>query len=564
MMFKRVSSLLFFVLFLFSSNVFSAVSFRTSSDNLNEKIFVAVDFKLDEGTHITAPLGKGKSIAPNISWNNAEVANVSWAKSKKLLESDGSESGYFGYEKNFSIIYELIVKDKSKPIDYDLFYVICGNACVPKHISNTLNLDGSLDIDEISNAFSPKAKSENGMIMMLLFGLLGGLILNFMPCVFPIVSIKIFSILKSSECSKKTIRWQFLVFSSGILTTFLGLCFILNLLKISTPNIGWGFYMQEPTFVFALLLIFLICAMHFFEVFTFHLSMPKRFKFPIKNLYVSSYFSGIFSGIASSACVGPFAGIALAGALLYGTLFQSFLIFLSLGLGLSLPFLLVSLFPKLISKFPKPGKWLNIFKGLMGFAMLFSCIWTISILMDQIPLSKLTSLLTFLITFVAFFWILNQSRESRIFKIISIIGIAGSTFLGFNTIFSNSPEKHSLEKQSIEWNEYSEKLFDESREKRIPIFLNFTASWCMNCQFNQGVFSDSEVINAFKKNGILAIKCDWTKRNDNITKLMAKYGSIAVPLNVYYPGDCSDFEILPTILTKKNLLNFIKEKRDAN
>ena len=557
---RRIFSLLSFIFFLFfvSFNAFSEVSFRTSSDKLDSRIFVSIDFKLSSGEHITSPTGKGKSISPNVSWKNAEVVNVHWPKSGKLSNSDGSESGYFGYDKNFSVIYELIIKDKNKSVTYDLFYVTCGNACIPTQKIDTLKPNGLLSQSEISNAFELPKNSENGILMMLLFGFLGGLILNFMPCVFPIISMKIFSIVKSMEHSKGTVRRQAFAFSSGILTTFIILCLILNILRSSAPNIGWGFYMQEPAFVFAILLMFLICAIHFFGIFTFQFPGIKRFKLPVKNIYISAYFSGIFSGVASSSCVGPFAGVALAGALLYGNLFQSFLIFLSLGFGLSLPFLLISLFPGVINKFPKPGKWLDIFKEFMGFAMLFSCIWPFSILMDQISSSKITVILIVVIAFVALFWILNNLRDFKLFKLISIAGILGTAFLGFNTIFSKD-----LNEDSINWKEYSEKFFDDSKTKNVPIFLNFTASWCMNCQFNQGLFSDPEVVSAFRKNGILAIKCDWTKRNDSITKLMAKYGAIAVPLYVYYPGDGANFEVLPTILTKQNLLNFIEGNRNA-
>ena len=167
-------------------------SFRTIHNTIDsEKQYIAVDFHVPTGEHFTAPEGKGKSIAPSIKWDNAEVVEVFWPKAEKLMNSDGTESDYSGYSKDFTVIYSLKINDISKPVLYDLFYVSCGDACMPKQQQGKIVPNGLLTVEEIEKYTTIESEP---LLVILFFGLLGGIILNFMPCVFPIVSIKLFSL----------------------------------------------------------------------------------------------------------------------------------------------------------------------------------------------------------------------------------------------------------------------------------------------------------------------------------------------------------------------------------
>ena len=184
--------------------------------------------------------------------------------------------------------------------------------------------------------------------------------------------------------------------------------------------------------------------------------------------------------------------------------------------------------------------------------MLLSCVWPFAILLKQIPNANVITLLVISITLVFCFWLLTHFQKNKKFKIVTLMGMVVLTAVGFSKTIIQ------LEEQKIGWISYSDELFEEAQEKQQPIFLNFTATWCLNCQYNQRIFSDPEVIKAFEENNVVAIKCDWTNQDDKITKLMEKYDSVAVPLYVYYPGHSSEFEILPTILTKTKVIDLIR------
>lgn len=548
---KKITSIFLYFIFCFSVN--SEVCVRTSIDKPNSEIFyIAVDFKVPTGEHLTAPIGKGKSLAPSMSFENAEIVKEYWPKAEKIHDKDGKETEYSGYSKDFSLIYSVKIKDLKKPVNYDLFYVSCNDSCIPHQEASELKMNGLLLSDEVKNVTGGPVSSPSNLILMVIFGILGGLILNCMPCVFPVISMKIFSIVKSSGASTKTIRKHGIASSIGILSTFIILGISLIIIRQTMPEIGWGFYMQDPKFVFKLLLIFFLCALNFFGIFSFTIPGIRFGKFQIKNIYISSFFSGVLGAFASAACVGPFAGIAIGSALLFGNFIESCLIFTSIGIGVALPFISISVFPEVIKLIPKPGKWLNVFKEFMGFAMLFSCAWLLWILMSQIESTNVLFVILSLISLSMFLWLYGHSRDSKIFKYISIVGLVISISSGIGLVGNNQNSD-----EVISWTKYSDQVFEDAKIEKTPIFLNFTASWCMNCQFNQRVFDDQDVIDLFKTKGILSIKCDWTNRNEKITNLLKNYNSISVPFYVYYPGGGKDFVILPTILTKSNLIEAI-------
>jgi thiol:disulfide interchange protein len=556
---KIVSFLLFFVFSSILQLASSKVVVRTSACDLSrqDSLFVAFDFEIGNGEHLTAPIGKGKSVAPRVSWENAKVVNVFWPKSEQLLDSDGQKSGYWGYGANFSVIYHLNVEDKMQPVKYNLFYVVCGDSCVQSQSEGVLELNGALSDEEVQSVVTPKlpCTPKFSLLVMILCAIVGGLIMNCMPCVFPVISIKIFSILKSAMAKETEVRRQCICFSAGTVSIFLLLGAVLVLLREVVPNIGWGFYMQSPLCIFLLLLVFLLCSLHFFEILNLDFFKIKRMKISAKSAYVTSFCNGALCGIVSSSCVGPFVGIAVASAVLYGNFIQSMTIFSSFGIGLSLPFLLISLFPRFVNKFPKPGEWLVTFKKLMGFAMLFSCIWPIWILMSQVSnLEVILSILS-IISIAMFCWMLKQAKFS---KIVSVAGLAISFFYGVYNLMPSSGDN-----ESIAWKVYSDEVFDNAKLEKLPIFLNFTASWCLNCQFNERLFDDKNIAEYFHRNNVVAIKCDWTNRNEKINALMREHGAVALPFYVYYPGDDKDYVILPSMLTKVSLLSTLNGQRNG-
>lgn len=553
MILRKAYSFIISLVILLSSQVCSEVYFRTYVEQ--NVAFVSIDFHLKYGEHLTAPIGKGKSIAPKCSWKNAEVLEVFWPEDSVLPNDDGSESDYRVFYNECSVFYKLKIADINRPISYDLFYVKCNeSACIPCDKSGELVFNNELTKQEIDKYVSSKEEpiAEN-MFVVLLFGLLGGIILNFMPCVFPIISIKIFSIVKSSSLSNSKIRKQGIACALGSVFTIVSLGGLLLLIRSTFPNVGWGFFMQSPIFVFLLLLILILSALHFWDVYPFYLPLLKKRKYSSSNIYLTSFLSGVLVAITSSSCAGPFSGIALSSALLYSNPFQSMAIFTMLGTGLASPFILLSIFPGIVNKFPKPGNWLNTFKKIMGFAMLFSCLWPISVLLTQLPHVQIIQLLAIIFAIVFALWLMKHSKK----PLAKYLSISAILLLGLNGALLITNKETDV----IEWQEYSDKLLNESLENHRPVFLNFTASWCLNCQFNQRVFSDKEIVDEFRKKKVIAIKCDWTQKNDEIAKLLKKYNSVAIPLNIYYPGQDFEFKTLPSVLTKSVVIKYLNGER---
>jgi thiol:disulfide interchange protein DsbD len=506
---------------------------------------------------VYAPSGKGKSLAPSVSWKNADILEEYWPDHVGLPNSDGGQSGYFGYDKDVTILYKLRVRDATKPIEYDLFYVACSDACVPTRSAGTLKLNGLLLKGEVEKVTERGRMAVSPLFTMILFGLLGGIVLNFLPCVFPIVSMKAFAIMKLARASSRIIRWHGISVSIGMITTFLLLGLVLLILREYTPGIGWGFYMQSPSFVFLLFIGFLVSGLHFFGI--VHLGLPGgiRLKLPVKTPFISSFFSGILGAFTSASCAGPFAGIAISSAILVEQDFlRSACIFASLGIGAATPFLLISFYPKMIKAIPRPGKWLEIFKEFMGFAMLFSAIWPLWILSSQVG-GKCTMLaLACAVALSMFLWTARHAKKLSTYKVTATTGAVAVVCCGAFVMGSMDQVENE-----IIWHSYSNEIFNAALNNKKPVFLNFTASWCLNCQVNQTVFNDSSIVDEFKKGEIVAIKCDWTNRDEGVASLLRTYGAVSVPFYVFYPAANSDYVILPIVLTKANLLDVISRTR---
>jgi thiol:disulfide interchange protein len=518
-------------------------------------IVAALDYQVERGTHITAPIGRGIHIAPKVEWKNAELVSEKWPQSEAILEPDGKASEYKGYNGDFSVLYKLKLNDSRAPIRYDVAYAVCGNACVPKHVSGEIAIDGKLSGSEVVAAFGPQEEPTalfGGILLSMLCGLLGGIILNCMPCVFPIISLKIFSIIKTAHEGEETIRKHSLAILAGNVGFFTLFGVAILALRKTFSGIGWGFYMQNPTFVFFMLLLFLMCSLSFFGVFSLNVPLVSRIKG--RNSYVADVCNGALSVLVSTTCVGPFSGLTIATALLNDSFAQSLSIFFALGLGLGLPFLLIAIWPRFASVVPKPGKWLQLFKEFMGFAMLLSCVWPLWILMTQISMTNLVVVLICSILVGLFAWAWQNAKHSAYFRGIPIIGLMTSVAIGaYNTV---TQPIQTL--RTVAWQAYSDELFDNLMLKKEPIFLVFTAAWCLTCKFNERLFTDPDVVLKFHQKKIYTIKCDWTNKNERITELLKEYGAVAVPLYIYYPGKGADFIKLSPMLKKDEVLKVLQ------
>ena len=412
---------------------------------------------------------------------------------------------------------------------------------------------GNYEIELASNfintesTFNPEFLSLSAAI---LFSLIGGLLLNLMPCVFPVISLKILNFVNHSENKTQTSLHGF-AFSSGSILMFVLIGLSVVLLKGLGMDIGWGYQLQSPLVVSLLIFLFIFLAGFFLLNVNFLNSLLSIGSAGISTpSYMNSFGTGFLAVIVATPCTAPFMGSALGFAILQPG-FSSFLIFLSLGIGFALPYILLSIFPNMLSLLPKPGAWMETFKQFMAFPMILTALWLVWVLSSQIDSFQLVLVLLGISLIVFFYW-LNQ------LKISSKIGLQFRNFIYLTVLvslfFTLPLQRASLQKES---NSFS----DEELIMRLaegPVFLNFTADWCITCKVNERVaLKTKETLRFFEKKNIFYLEADWTNKNELIAKKLASFGRSSIPLYIYYPDEKSVPIILPEILTESVIKDYI-------
>jgi len=403
-------------------------------------------------------------------------------------------------------------------------------------------------------------ESEVAFVSAILFAFLGGVILNLMPCVFPVLSIKALSLLKHAQHSPQQTRLNGLVYSAGVLVSFALLGGVLIALKASGTQIGWGFQFQSPVFVLAVTYLIFAAGLSLSGVFTIGNSVVGiGSSLAERSGLTGSFFTGVLATIVATPCTAPFMGAALGFALTQpGPVLMA--VFLSLGSGLAFPYLLLSLWPSFLQRrLPKPGIWMDRLKQALAFPMYGATVWLVWVLAQQTGVNGVAVALGGIVAIAFAAWLYEITKYNGQFVSRSGSGIAALVLLlsltgGYFGI-KNDPVASgvlsSAKSSEQNWEAYTEARFKTLRAEGKPVFLNFTAAWCISCLVNEKVaLSRRAVIDGFKKSGITYLKGDWTNRNIEITRILAEFGRSGVPLYVYYPsGINTDPVVLPQILT---------------
>ena len=384
----------------------------------------------------------------------------------------------------------------------------------------------------------------------ILFSLIGGLLLNLMPCVFPVISLKILNFVNHSKNKTQTSLHGF-AFSSGSILMFVLIGLSVVILKGLGMDIGWGYQLQSPVVVTLLIFLFIFLAGFFLLNVNFLNSLLSIGSAGISTpSYMNSFGTGFLAVIVATPCTAPFMGSALGFAILQPG-FSSFLIFLSLGIGFALPYILLSIFPSMLSLLPKPGTWMETFKQFMAFPMILTALWLVWVLSSQIDSFQLVLVLLGISLIVFFYW-LNQV------KISSRLGLQFRNFIYLvvlvSLIFTLPMQRASLQQKS---NAFS----DEELTLRLsegPVFLNFTADWCITCKVNERVaIKTKETLKFFEEKNIFYLEADWTNKNELIAKKLASFGRSSIPFYIYYPDEKSVPIILPEILTESVIKDYL-------
>lgn len=398
-------------------------------------------------------------------------------------------------------------------------------------------------------------------VSALLLALVGGIILNLMPCVFPVLSIKALSLVSHANQSAAQVRMQGVVYTLGVLASFALLALLLILLKAGGAQIGWGFQFQSPLFVLAVAYLMFAVGLSLSGVFYIGGSVAGvGSSLTEKPGYSGSFFTGVLATVVATPCTAPFMAAALGYALAQPAAIL-LAIFLSLGLGLALPYLVLSYWPGLQRRLPRPGLWMERAKQVLAFPMYAAAIWLVWVLVQQAGVNALVIALggMLLIAFAA--WLYNTTllsstgvrRVGTVFAIALITFVLGVSYVSVKVSGVSAANNTANNANAAEqiWEPYSEARLAELLGEGKPVFLNFTASWCISCLVNERVaLSDTSVKETFKQQGIVYLKGDWTNRDAAITQFLQKFNRSGVPLYVFYPaGQSAQPAELPQILT---------------
>lgn len=372
---------------------------------------------------------------------------------------------------------------------------------------------------------------------------IGGLILNVMPCVFPVLSLKILSLVQDRQ--RINLPLHGVVFTLGVLLTMLVLAGVLIAVKSAGISVGWGFQLQSPIFVASLAVIFAAISVNLLGWFEF--SCVRVSGGSYSNSLLNCFATGVLAVVAASPCTAPFMGAAL-GYALTASIRESIFVFLALGLGMSLPWLVLSLFPVLTAWMPKPGAWMNVFRKLMAIPMLLTMIWLLWVLSQQVSFTALVLYIAAVISLCVCLFLYGKLQFSLLTAKLPIVLSAACAVLLFAAASSPLFRQPDAAVQAAD--AWSPQAVENALKAGKPVFVDFTASWCVTCQANKIAVLDREDIRkAFKQHDVVFLVADWTNQNPDITQALESFGRSGVPLYILYSPD-GKTTVLPELLTK--------------
>jgi len=391
--------------------------------------------------------------------------------------------------------------------------------------------------------------------LALLFALLGGLVLNLMPCVFPVLSIKALALLDHARDAPRTARLHGVAYTLGVLASFAALGGLLILLKAGGAQVGWGFQFQSPAFVLATAYLMCVVGLNLSGVFEMNASLAGvGDALAARPGYAGSFFTGVLATVVATPCTAPFMGGAVAYALAQPPAVL-LAVFLAMGFGLALPYLLLSARPVLQRRLPRPGPWMVRVRQAFAFPMYGAAAWLAWVLARQCGVDAGAIALAGMVAVAFAAWLYGATRFASpgwrragsggaALVVLAALGAGSVAIQGRQPAAANAPA-------DVAWSPYSAERLEALRAGGKPVFVNLTASWCITCLVNERVaLNRNEVSDAFRQAGITYLKGDWTSQDERITTLLAQFGRSGVPLYVFYPaGVDSRPVVLPQLLT---------------
>jgi suppressor for copper-sensitivity B len=561
-----------------------------------KKLVAGVEFQLQEGWKIYGNDDSGMGMPPEFNFSasqNYKSHNIFYPQALDGLEKIGNEEIKYKYYKNsviFPIFIENLDQNQITKLNLKLSFALCKDVCVPVNQDFSIDVDHKIDMNAINkiekfygqnlvekNLNSSRNFSEidmslgdaikikknpNKIYLMILLAMFGGLILNIMPCVLPVISIKLISVLKHSGAPISKIRFSFFATIIGILSCFVVLALFSYVIQSAGSSLGWGFQFQNPFF-----LIFLITILAFFiaellGIFEISFSqflatiLDKKIseKEAKKNIFMPNFLSGILAVLLATPCSAPFLGSAISFALTQDFL-TILLIFIFIGIGFSSPYFILIASPKLINLLPKPGKWMIKIKHLMAGFLFATAVWLSFVLSNTIGL--LPALL------VAIFSILIFCSLRIKTKMVKVIFITILIILSFTLPFDfHEREAKVKSEQNSYWQVFDESILQNLVSENKIIIVDVTADWCLTCKFNKFlVLNDKEIVKKLKSGEVIGLRADITQPDSDAMKFLAKHNRYAIPFNAVYGPNAKNGLLASEFLNKKQLLDLIEKAR---
>lgn len=586
-------------LFLFQKNTASASisSFQSSQNNAiqtrllistyqqenKKKLIGAIHFKIKDGWKLYGEDSQGVGMPLTLDFNkfkNYKSHKIIWPQAETAEEKIGKEIIKYSYYKNEVIIpFEINTSaiNISNQLDLKITFAFCKDVCVPVDQEFSINFGDEDDLialekiqkfyDKIlstktinNNSQSLKTNSSSYFAIIIFFAFIGGLILNIMPCVLPVISIKLISIVNHQNASLQKIRSAFIATFLGILICFFILALITITLRSMGDFLGWGLQFQNPYFLVFLIVILIFFIAEFLDIFVIDynklianfLNKKINQSEKSKNIFIPNFLSGVLAVLLATPCSAPFLGSAISFTITQQPLIV-FIIFSTIGIGFGFPYLALMINPKIVKILPKPGNWMYRLKQLMAGFLMATIIWLIHILSKNIGAPS-----AFILAFLAIAIFGVLSLKGQIKKIIFIPILI---FLSFNLPFEFQQQQLEDKNQYDRlWIKFSQENLDLLLAQNKVILVDITADWCLTCKYNKiRVLKTKEIVDKLKKGEIIGLRGDITKPDQKIMEYMKSFNRYAIPFNVVYGPNAKSGILTSELLDKQQLLETIEK-----
>ncbi|MCD6671970.1 MAG: thioredoxin family protein [Burkholderiaceae bacterium] len=404
-----------------------------------------------------------------------------------------------------------------------------------------------------------------------LFGAVGGLILNLMPCVFPVIGLKVLGFARTGGEADASSRLGALAFAAGVVVSFWALAAMLLALRAGGEAAGWGFQLQSPAFVAAMAMLFVAIGLNFSGVYEIGVSMTRLGALDTgarPHPLLGSFGSGVLAVLVATPCTAPFMGSAM-GFTLASSAGEAMIVFTAIALGMAAPYVLLGFFPQALRVLPRPGRWMETFRQALAFPMYATAAWLAWVLGQQAGIDAVFALAIGAVLVALAAWLYGRFVQqgvpraaSRVVRPLAGAFAAAALALGLWTAWPGegaSPPGATAERRTpgtggealaSSWQPWSEERVREAREAKRPVFVDFTAAWCVSCQANKRlVLERDSIIAEMAERGVVRLKADWTNRDPRITEALARFGRNGVPLYLVYRPDEPGPRVLPELLT---------------